>query len=287
MIAEKFVFGTGRLVSGASRGDSRKLVEAAYKLGFREFDTAPSYGLGGAEEVLGDVFAGDAGVRINTKVGSTRPGNSYAKSLVRKLKRALLGNKTEPREFTLIPQVEVPALQWMNSKDFMERSFEGSLKLLRRESVFTLLLHEAPMAIEGTPAEAFLTENVARGRASHAGVANSAFCDARRARPWILQASVDPEAFLEGGAQSGPDIVHSIVPAFRSLMMSNAIDAADVDQVLASAKISDTQSGIVALAYARLMRRGLSDRYIFSTSSVDRLTSFLSCVERLVEAGVA
>ncbi len=284
MIAERFVFGTGRLVSGASKSDSRKLVEAAYKLGFREFDTAPSYGLGGAEEVLGDVFAGDKDVRINTKVGSARPSNSYVKSVVRKVKRTLLGNKTEPREFTLISQAEVPAPQWMNSKDFMERSFEESLRLLRRDSVFTLLLHEAPMAIEGTPAETFLRENVASGRASYAGVANSAVYDAQGARVGILQASVDPRAFLEGGASSGPDIVHSIVPAFRSLVKSNAIDAAEIGRVLASASIKDTESGSVALAYTKLLGRGLPGRYIFSTSSVDRLSGFLDCVERLAAA---
>src|SRR5215470_7412083 len=66
-------FGCARLFAGSEFKASTRLIEAALDRGIRHFDTAPSYGGGQSEDVLGTVLAGVQGVTIATKVGISRP----------------------------------------------------------------------------------------------------------------------------------------------------------------------------------------------------------------------
>src|SRR4051794_650140 len=66
-------FGCARLFGGGEYKASSRLIEAALQAGIRHFDTAPSYGSGLSENVLGAVLAGVKGVTIATKIGVSRP----------------------------------------------------------------------------------------------------------------------------------------------------------------------------------------------------------------------
>jgi hypothetical protein len=65
------VFGTAPLGSPCSPDLARAILREAVAHGFRDFDTAPFYGAGHAERLLGE-FAAE-GIRVSTKFGSPRP----------------------------------------------------------------------------------------------------------------------------------------------------------------------------------------------------------------------
>lgn len=70
---DRIGLGCARLMGGSEAASSRKLVEVALALGIRHFDTAPYYGEGASETVLGNVLGGVEGVTVTTKIGIARP----------------------------------------------------------------------------------------------------------------------------------------------------------------------------------------------------------------------
>jgi D-threo-aldose 1-dehydrogenase len=66
-------FGCARIYAGTEFRRSARLIEAALTAGIRHFDTAPMYGYGQSEDVLGQVLNGIAEITIATKVGIRRP----------------------------------------------------------------------------------------------------------------------------------------------------------------------------------------------------------------------
>ncbi len=104
----KVVIGTWSLSGDYGVVDLKMIqetLEYCYNKGFREFDTAPSYGNGFMEFCLGALFGDKEDVLINTKIGNV-PFNGKSFSL-----------------------------------EDMEESFNQSLKRLRRGSVNVLFLH--------------------------------------------------------------------------------------------------------------------------------------------------
>ena len=66
-------FGCQRIYAGSEARRSARLIEAALSAGIRHFDTAPMYGDGQSEDVLGQVLRGVADITLTTKVGIPRP----------------------------------------------------------------------------------------------------------------------------------------------------------------------------------------------------------------------
>jgi D-threo-aldose 1-dehydrogenase len=142
-------FGGASLVGGPSRRHSLKLLETAFECGIRHFDVAPSYGLGGAEDVLGEFASRHRGeITITTKFGIARPAPwqrsvmqwarvalrsvvSRAPSLKRRLIRTMTNHASA--HASAGPKFEA---------DVMLRSLDISLKALRSERIDVLLLHE-------------------------------------------------------------------------------------------------------------------------------------------------
>ena len=145
-------FGCGRLVGGAGMRSSVALVETALTLGIRHFDTAPSYGLGTSEDVLGTVLAGQQDVTIITKVGQPRPTKSGGKALARQVLRPLLAWAPSIRANLAIRANGNAATLFQPS--LMRASIEDSLRRLRRDKVAAILLHEiAPNEMNSLVAE--------------------------------------------------------------------------------------------------------------------------------------
>ena len=143
-------FGGGSLVGGPSRSHSIKLLETAFNCGIRHFDVAPFYGLGSAEDVLGEFASRHRGeITITTKFGIARPlawqrrVMQWARVVLRPvvsrapaLKRRLVRTMTNHAS---AHASEGPRFE----ADVMLRSLDISLKALRLERIDVFLLHEA------------------------------------------------------------------------------------------------------------------------------------------------
>ncbi|SDA36958.1 aldo/keto reductase [Sphingomonas sp. NFR15] len=164
----RIAFGCGRLVGGAGLRASARLVEAARDLGITHFDVAPSYGLGLAEDVLGEVLAGDVAATVATKVGIGRPKNPGFLSVVRQIARPLLAS-TPAIKAWLAKGASAGAERKAFNVAQMEASIAESLRRLRRGSVDALLLHEPDPEGVGPEAQAFLEGLLARGTAKTIG----------------------------------------------------------------------------------------------------------------------
>jgi aryl-alcohol dehydrogenase-like predicted oxidoreductase len=128
----RFSFGTAALHLA---GDSRRqaaLLRAARASGFTHFDTAPLYGFGLAETMIGSVIGQDAGVSIATKVGLYPPGGRARSRLL------VLARKSAGRILPVFSKA-VANLNIGRAR----RSLDQSLKALRRDRIDILFLHDA------------------------------------------------------------------------------------------------------------------------------------------------
>lgn len=144
-------FGCGRLYASSETLRSSRLIEAVLAAGVTHFDTAPYYGEGGSEQVLGDVLRGIPGATVTTKIGLGRPAAPATPSPMRRLyrsvgkpmlaampgvKSALLGmRRRAPAPAEGPPRRPFP-------RDTLRREVELSLKALQRDRIDVLLVHE-------------------------------------------------------------------------------------------------------------------------------------------------
>lgn len=130
----------GNLYTAVDDAVAHEAVEEALRRGIRYFDTAPYYGYGLSERRLGDALASTpADILISTKVGrlivptaagAAAPDDGFAVSGCRAV--------------------------FDYSRDGVLRSFESSLKRLRRGWVDILLLHDVGRETHGVQHEAML-----------------------------------------------------------------------------------------------------------------------------------
>lgn len=136
-------FGCAYLTGGFEERRNIRIVNCAIDAGFRHFDTAPLYGIGTSEDVLGKALVGRRGeVTISTKLGRPRPVLTLKTQLVRYLAspiRKLASGYIRKHEASKAAgsvsrgRFDVP---------FLESSLRESLKRLRTDYVDLLLLHE-------------------------------------------------------------------------------------------------------------------------------------------------
>lgn len=117
--------GIGNLYAAMSDAAAREAVEAALAAGLTYFDTAPHYGFGLSETRLGAILPSTA--KVSTKVGR----------LLRPAPEA--DPATERHGFVAAAPFE-PVFDY--SYDGVMRSFEASLKRLKRDRVEVLLAHD-------------------------------------------------------------------------------------------------------------------------------------------------
>jgi D-threo-aldose 1-dehydrogenase len=146
-------FGCSRLFGEREFKASARLVEAALEAGIRHFDTAPLYGGGDSERVVGSVTTGIPGVTITTKVGIPRPGakgrGHDMRSLYRRFARPILSRFPALKAglVTLASARRAPAAPAYTTRvplapaDVL-RQLEDSLRCLGRDHVDIYLIHE-------------------------------------------------------------------------------------------------------------------------------------------------
>ena len=141
-------FGCASLSAGSSRRHSIALVHAAYDAGIRHFDVAPPYGMGTAEDILGEALKSCRNdVTIATKVGFSRPRHAWAVMQIRSLAAPL--RKVVPQ---LTRRVGASTYRGLTSRpkldtSFVQSSLAESLRRLRTNHVDLLLLHGFPCAL--------------------------------------------------------------------------------------------------------------------------------------------
>ena len=167
-------FGCAGMGSSISSKESLALLSEASALGINYFDTAPTYGLGASENILGKFLSGRERDKfwIATKIGmKLRQRSRLFKPLLpiaRYIKQGFApGFKT--------PRGAQPAIVPRMSRDQMQVSLEKSLDKLRLEYVDVLLLHAyAWKGIEYENEVAhFLTKVVENGMARYIGISGT------------------------------------------------------------------------------------------------------------------
>ena len=163
MYKSKVVIGTWPLsgdLGNVDKSNAYLTLEYCAKVGFTEFDTAPSYGGGFMETCLGDIFGGNNDIRINTKCGSSVKHN---------------------KDFSNIA---------------LRKSLDDSLKRLRRNSINILFLHNPREELPDlTPAIQFINTEKNNGRILYGGLSaarnykyhlsqNRKYVDLRISWPW-------------------------------------------------------------------------------------------------------
>ena len=137
----KIIIGTWSLSGDYGKIDYKQIkdvLEYCYELGIKEFDTAPNYGNGVAEKYLGKIFGSRSDVLINTKMGNL-PFNKKS--------------------------YEIKELK---------KSFENSLKMLKRDSINALFLHNPRMEITNyTEILNFMHELKDKGRINQIGLSKA------------------------------------------------------------------------------------------------------------------
>lgn len=194
-------FGCVALSTLASPRASRDLLEGVFELGLRHFDTAPIYGRGYSEILLGEFLRGKRDqVSVATKFGmspSRRPRLPSSLAMRLNTLRRRLRPPARPSPVETSPPIRPPATPRRIGRAELEASFASSCRALGTDHVDLYLLHEeVPSALEPAAVD-FLQELRASNRVRQLGLAanGSRYLDLEPADlvPWnVLQYEFGP-----------------------------------------------------------------------------------------------
>jgi D-threo-aldose 1-dehydrogenase len=167
-------YGCSLLMGRITRRQSAALVKAAFDAGIRHFDTAPSYGLGQAERVLGEAIGSRRDqVTITTKYGIRPPRNQnlvgLARHLLLPIAKRLPGVKAQ-----LSRAARNLTGRARFSPDELRASVDASLAALRTDYIDILLLHEATVDDLSDELLAALEQTAAEGKVRTFGIGSEA-----------------------------------------------------------------------------------------------------------------
>jgi len=281
LITQRLGFGCGRLKGGHEKANALRLVHAALDLGLRHFDTAPPYGLGMSEAVLGEALRGrQEPVSVFTKAGLPRPASpglmQTARALVKPLAQRIPGLR-----HALLKGMAQRAAPASFHPDFVARSFDTSLRLLQRERVDGLLLHEAQAHDALAPLQPLLDRYMADGRLGTYGSSTGEPVERLVRFGAVRQYRCTPPGTDEAPAEPG-DIQHGafrwIAPAIAQQMEQDPQLRDELASLLPRATDPGAATGALALAYALAHTPG---RVLFSTNQPRRLVSTLELVRHV------
>ena len=253
-------FGCARILGGAEALATQRLIETALACGIRHFDTAPSYGAGHSERLLGDVIAGMTDVMVTTKVGIARPPldqkPSSARALYRRflrpalamtpaLKRALLGAAARP------PSGAPAAPRVRLSVATVQASLDESERFLRRR-VDTYLLHEPDRLVLDDGVADHFSQWRAEGRIGAFGWGTGSVPSAPLEFGTVRQQLYDPACPLL--AEADRRVI------FHGILRSAQLAGASASERLASALVAHPNASFIFSASAPTQIRQLVDQ---------------------------
>lgn len=173
-VSTKPGFGTAHLMGRIGARESTRLVHAALDAGITHFDTARVYGFGDAEAMLGKALRGRSSVAVYTKVGQGPSHHSGAAAKVRALGRpvarwrarlAQAGGRADITNISFVRRTDF-------SPDYVRHSVQTSLRLLQRDALDGLLLHEATISDTSQELVALIETLVKKGMIRRFGIAS-------------------------------------------------------------------------------------------------------------------
>jgi hypothetical protein len=281
LISQRLGFGCGRLKGGHEKANALRLVHAALDLGIRHFDTAPPYGLGMSEAVLGEALQSrQEAITVFTKAGLARPASpglmQTARAIVKPLTRHIPGLRN-----AVLKGMAQRAAHANFNPDFIARSLETSLRLLRRERVDGLLLHEAQAHDTLDPLKPLLERCIAQGQLGAYGSSTGESRDQLVRFGTVLQYRC-PMPSLDAAPPASTDILHGafrfIAPAIAQQLERDSPLTDQLASLLPAGTDPATATGALALAYA-LDR--CHNRLLFSTNQPQRLANTLEQVRHI------
>ena len=136
-------FGTSALGGRTGKKESLRLLGTAFDAGIRYFDTAPLYGYGAAEEILGEFLEDKRSeVTLCTKFGIEPPKRSAVTDLVRSAARTLISVAPGLRA-KISRQANALVKPGNFTIPHLEMSLQRSLNALQTSHLDILLMHEA------------------------------------------------------------------------------------------------------------------------------------------------
>jgi aryl-alcohol dehydrogenase-like predicted oxidoreductase len=168
-------FGCAYLVGGWELSESMKRLDIAYEAGFRHFDTAPAYGMGTSESVIGRALNGRrTNVTLASKVGIGRPHFGrlfhFGRAMSRSFRAAAPGMARNIGGMAY--SIATPHGEFGLFK--VERSLSESLRALRTDYLDLLLLHDVRSSDISHELLAFLDRQKRNGVVLALGIATSA-----------------------------------------------------------------------------------------------------------------
>lgn len=157
-------FGTTSLMGVPNSSERLALLETAFDAGIRHFDTAPYYGYGESERILGKFLAGKRDqVTVTTKFGIQAPAVVKSR-MINLMARRILKVLPSLRR-SLSRKAQALSKKGSFTSAGARLSLDQSLKALKTDFVDLLLLHE-PQFEDATSEEIrqFLEDEVTRGR---------------------------------------------------------------------------------------------------------------------------
>jgi len=162
-------FGTTSLLALVNEEERQSLLCAALDAGITHFDTAPYYGYGEAEKVLGRFIKHRRGqVTVTTKFGIQPPKLAAGGTLAGAVKRVV--KNFGPLRSLLAKQAGKLVQRGVFGVEDARKSLESSLRSLQTDHIDIFLLHEAGAGDAGEDLRAFLEAKQKEGVIGSFGV---------------------------------------------------------------------------------------------------------------------
>ncbi len=170
--------GAAPLGSRTSPKESIQVLNEAFDLGITFYDTAPSYGQGESEKIIGKVFEKKRDkVIITTKVGRyptyALQMASKFKPLARKVLQKLSGNGVRQPVQSSVQTFIRSQTKSNFQPSTLSQSVEASLRRLRSDYIDLLLLHDIPQSTETDKVFELLQSLKQQGKVRYYGVSAS------------------------------------------------------------------------------------------------------------------
>jgi hypothetical protein len=277
-LRDRLVFGTGRLAGGPYAARSRRMIEACIEAGIRRFDTAPGYGMGASEALLGDVTRGLEGITLHTKVGSHRPTapalRGWAKWLRNLAPNAAGQNRLDGAiaRFSSVP----PGMAF--TADELTRSLARSRKHLHREQLDLVLLHEAEPQLISSDSWTMLRTAAARGEIGRLGFAHGG--PPHNDDPALTAQTAPMQQDFLRSIAGQRRIFHSVRRSLRAAMQQDPAVAAIAVQICLRYRLRLEIAAHEYLTGLLLLGQIWPDaELIFATSQPENLAEFLSLLQ--------
>nr|WP_294547246.1 aldo/keto reductase [uncultured Rhodopila sp.] len=225
-------FGCASLGSRVGAREGLAALDRAYEASVTWYDTAPPFGDGSSETILGQFIGRRRDkVQIVTKVGIVPARRNAALALVKPIAQRIVAAVPSLRQ--TVSRVRPQATKVALTGEFVRLSLRSSPTRLWTDYVDALALHEPTMQdIDRDDVIMALEEALDRGQASTIGIAGSSeigsFARRRCPRIGLLQYASDPfeNAANHASHEDGPIVVtNSVLVRLRALSVALQNDA--------------------------------------------------------------